>query len=69
MAETLTVRCDDGAVLFTFYGGPGGLQMVEVTIGKEQRRMSLGRFCQDMFTISELAAARSRRHINKPAPR
>ncbi len=58
MAETWCLQNETGRVLFTFYAGPRGAQMVEVTIGAAQVRFFLGEFCRDMYQVSEAAARR-----------
>jgi len=59
MSETFSLS--NGKVLFTFLTGPRGVQQVEITIGREQRRIELWEFNKDMLPISEEAAKRSSR--------
>jgi hypothetical protein len=63
MAETLGLRCDDGEVLFTFYSGPKGVPMVEITVGVEKRHCPLRVFHRDMLPISELAVEWTKKSI------
>ena len=66
MADTVSVRCDDGIVLFTFFAGPRLFledppnQMVQITVGSESRELPIWKFNQEMLLISEIAARRSR---------
>jgi len=62
MAETWCLQNETGQVLFTFYAGPRGAQMVEVTIGANQLLFFLDEFNRDMHYVYEVAARRSGLH-------